>query len=210
MKFYKIIISITIPIFLLMLFASMLTTKQYLLVSKGRYFSHERITFDHDYAADRIMGYLNYRYDELQYNFENGEPAFRQIEIDHMVDVKNLYTNLRITAGISLILGIFSSIILYKKDKRNFYETYKNLYLWPMFFVIFVGGYVIIDFNAAFTAFHKIFFTNDDWILTFNDTLIMLLPSDFWMVSGIIILVLFSVSIAGISYFSSNQLKKLQ
>ena len=119
MKIYKLIITITIPIFILMLFASILTTKQYLLVSKGLYESHNDITFDHDLASDKIMGYLNYRYDELQYDFEDGSPAFRQIEIDHMEDVKDLYTGLRLVALGSLIIGVSLSIFLYKKDKKE-------------------------------------------------------------------------------------------
>jgi len=210
MKIYKLIITITIPIFILMLFASILTTKQYLLVSKGLYESHNDITFDHDLASDKIMGYLNYRYDELQYDFEDGSPAFRQIEIDHMEDVKDLYTGLRLVALGSLIIGVSLSIFLYKKDKKEFYSTYKSMYLWPMFFVIFVGGYVLIDFGAAFTAFHGIFFRNDDWQLLTSDTLIQMLPINFWMVSGIIILLSFSGSMVGIYYWATKSLRKIR
>jgi len=53
MKFAKIVISITLPIFILMLFASLLTTREYLYVSEGKYSSHEEIEFDHKYVSDR-------------------------------------------------------------------------------------------------------------------------------------------------------------
>lgn len=205
MKIYKAIVTITIPIFILMVFASILTTKQYLFISKGMYKEHSEITFDHDFAADRIMGYLNYQYDELQYKFEDDSDAFRETEIDHMVDVKNLYTNLRITAAISLVIGISISVIIYKKSKKEFYETYKAMYLWPMFFVLFVGGYVLVDFGAAFTVFHQLFFTNDDWILYSTDTLIQLLPQNFWMVSGLMILVLFSLTMGSITFYATKK-----
>jgi uncharacterized membrane protein len=69
-----------------------------------------------------------------------------------------------------------------------------------------VGGYLIIDFSAAFTAFHQLLFTNDDWQIPFN-ILLYILPLNFWMVSGIIILVLFSGSIGGIYYLNERYLK---
>jgi integral membrane protein (TIGR01906 family) len=196
MKAMKLIISITIPIFLILLFANILTTKAYLTVSKGLYESHSEITYDQDYAIDHIMGYLNYEYDDLYFGAtpEDDGILLRDIEIRHMVDVKNLYTNLRIIGLASLIIGVFLSYVMYKKDKVELYRTYRNMYVGPLFFIMFVGGYILIDFNTAFTAFHEIFFTNDDWILYSTDALIQLLPSEFWMVSGIIILVLFSVS----------------
>lgn len=200
MRIYKILISITVPIVLLMLFASILTTKQYLLVSEGLYDSHDEIEFDHAYVSDRVMGYLNYRYDDLDIPSTPGgtDHVFRQIELDHMVDVKNLYTTLRLVALVCLILAVSSTLILFKKDKVEVIKTYKKLYYWPMFFIIVLGGYIIIDFGKAFTVFHQLFFTNDDWILRADDALIQLLPFNFWLTSASIILGLFTLSLLGI------------
>jgi len=201
MKIMKFIISITIPIFLILLFANILTTKPYLAISKGLYESHQDITFDHDYAIERIMGYLNYQYDDLYFGATEDDTInlLRDTEISHMVDVKNLYTALRIFGLFSLTLALSLSYVMYKKDKYELYKTYKNIYVGPLFFIMFVGGYILIDFDTAFTTFHKIFFTNDDWILYSTDALIQLLPQEFWMVSGLIILILFSISI-GVIY----------
>jgi len=206
-KIYRIVISILLPFFLLILFASLLTTKPYLLLSKGLYESHEDVYFDHDYAIDRIAGYLNYRYDNLEFGIDESDDSviMRDTEISHMVDVKNLYTMLRVSALISLIVVVSLSYLLYKRDSNELYKTFKNIYFGPMFFVMFLGVFFIIDFGAAFTAFHKIFFTNDDWLLYSTDVLIILLPQNFWMVSGIIILGLFSVSL-GLIYFINEKL----
>lgn len=210
MKIARIVIWITVPFFLLILFASFLTSKPYLLISKGLYDSHDNVFFDHDYAVDRIAGYLNYRYDNLEFglNEDDDSVILRDIEISHMVDVKVLYTYLRIAAVTSIIVAISLSFIMYKFDKKELYKTYKLLYLGPLVFVLFVGGYLLIDFNAAFTAFHHIFFTNDDWLLYNTDVLIILLPQNFWMVSGIIILVLFSGTIGFLYYMNERYLKK--
>ena len=207
MKIARFIISVLIPFFLLILFASVLTSKPYLLLSKGLYESHDDVYFDHDYAIDRIAGYLNYRYDNLEFGLDAADDSviMRDLEISHMVDVKDLYTNLRITAIISLIVGVSLSVLMYKKDYGEFYKTFKNIYLAPIFFVLFLGVFFVIDFGAAFTAFHKIFFTNDDWLLYSTDVLIILLPINFWMISGIIILGLFSLSL-GLIYFVNEWL----
>ena len=210
MKIYRLLISVFIPFFLLILFASVLTSKPYLLISKGMYSSHDNVFFDHDYAVDRIAGYLNYRYDNLEFGVDEADDTviMRQIEIDHMVDVKNLYTSLRIAAVISLIAGVILSYIVYKKNVKEFYKTFKNLYLAPMFFTMFLGTFFIIDFNKAFTAFHHIFFTNEDWQLYNTDVLIILLPINFWLVSASIILVLFSLSLGLIYYLNEKIIRK--
>ena len=211
MKISKVAIWITVPFFLLILFASFLTSKPYLLLSKGIYDSHDNVFFDHDYAVDRIAGYLNYRYDNLEFGVNENDDSviLRDIEISHMVDVKKLYTYLRVAAIISLITAVSLSYMMFKVDKNELYKTYKSIYLGPLLFVLFVGGYLIIDFNAAFTAFHQIFFTNDDWLLYNTDVLIILLPQNFWMVSGIIILSLFSGSIGLLYYLNGRYIKAL-
>lgn len=209
MKIIKIIINVTIPVFLLMLFASFLTTKQYLLISKDKYSSHENVYFDHEYVADRVMGYLNYRYDDLNIGEFEGDDSelFRDTEISHMVDVKNLYTMLRLVALGSLFIGVSLSIYVYKKDVWEFYKTYKRMYIGPIAFSIFLGAVFAIDFNGAFTIFHKIFFTNDDWQLYSTDALIILLPLNFWLVSASIILLLFIGSL-GLIYMVNEKLIK--
>ena len=209
-KIIRISISVLIPFFLLIFFASLLTSKPYLLLSKGLYESHDDVFFDHDYAIDRIAGYLNYRYDNLEFGLDEFDDniIMRETEISHMVDVKNLYTTLRLAAIVALIIAIPLSFLLYKNNHEEFYKTFKNMYLGPMAFVMFLGAAFLIDFGGAFTVFHKIFFTNDNWLLYSTDVLIILLPQNFWMISGIIILGLFSLSLGLIYLFNEKYNKK--
>jgi integral membrane protein (TIGR01906 family) len=206
----QVVINITIPIFLVLLFANILTTKPYLMISKGLYESHDLITYDHDYAVDRIMGYLNYRYDDLLFGAtpEDDTVIMRDTEISHMVDVKNLYTMLRVVGLASVVVGGALIYYQWKTDKSELYKTLKTMPYGPIFFVTFVGGYILIDFNTAFTVFHEIFFSNDDWKLFADDVLILLLPQNFWMVSGLLILVAFSASMLGIRVVNEKILKK--
>jgi len=204
------IIYLTIPFFLLIFFASLLTTTTYLQLSKGLYSTHDQIDYDHDYAIERIIGYLNYRYDDLEFGATEDDPTtiMRDIEIRHMVDVKNLYTILRIAALGSLVLGGSLVVYLYKKDKDLLAKTFRNIHKGPIFFAAFLGAAFIIDFNTAFRVFHELFFTNDDWLLYYDDVLILLLPTAFWMVSAFIILILFLLSILGINLFTKKVLLK--
>jgi len=210
MRLTRIIINATIPFFLIIFFASILTTKPYLMISKGLYPSHERVYFDHDYAIDHIIGYLNYRYDNLEFgeNAEDDSVILRPIEIRHMVDVKNLYTALRVAALAAFIVG--GGLLYYqlKKDKRELYKTIKYMPVFPILFIVFLGTFMLLDFSAAFTAFHHLFFTNDEWQLQYNDVLIILLPINFWMVSGIIILGLFGISIGTLYVLNEKIIKK--
>ncbi|MBN2604847.1 MAG: TIGR01906 family membrane protein [Bacilli bacterium] len=209
MKLIRIIISITLPFFLLIFFASLLTTTPYLMASKGLYASHEDVYFDHANAVDKIIGYLNYRYDDLQVGMDENDTTqlITEDEVSHMVDVKNLYTGLRVAALASLVVAVSLSILLFKHNRKELYLTYKNIYIGPIFFIMFVGGYIIIDFNAAFTAFHNIFFTSGTWTFSYYSVLILLLPINFWMVSGVLILVFFSLSL-GLIYYLNEKINK--
>ena len=191
MKVLRVLMWFAYPVVLIMLFASLLTSHPYMRLSEGMYESHEAISYDHGYVAGELIDYLNYRHDDLTFGAFEGDDTvlMRAIEIRHMEDVKDVYTNLRILAGISLIVLIGAGVYLYKRDVRFFYETVKNSFWLPLAIIAFVGTWVLIDFGRLFTWFHLLFFDNDDWILRSDDALIQLLPQNFWMVSGIIILV---------------------
>ena len=210
MRILRIIISITLPIFLVMLFASLLTTTPYLKLSKGVYASHEEIDYDHDYAIERIIGYLNYRYDDLYFGMnEDDDSVIMDLDdIIHMKDVLDVYTMLRLVALSALIIAVSLSFVLYKKDEEMLYKTYKYMFIGPMFFIVFVGGYIALDFNTAFTAFHQIFFAQGGWQLSGDSVLIRLLPEMFWLVSGVIILVSLGLSLALTNYLANLIHKK--
>jgi len=40
---------------------------------------------------------------------------------------------------------------------------------------------VLLNFNALFTAFHRVFFIGDTWLFYTSDSLIRLFPQRFWM-----------------------------
>ncbi len=221
MKIIKYLIWLLYPVFFIALFASLLTTKPYMRFSEGLYASHENITFDYDYVTGKLIDYLNYRSDDLHFGanpeddtpilrhetrIENGEEVLIS-EIEHMKDVRTVYTQVRIAGLVSLGLVIMFSGFLWKKDRKLLSETYRDIYLFPLFFILFVGGWFIVDFHHAFTIFHEIFFEGN-WQFSVNDTLILLLPQMFWFVSGVIILFLLGITIGTTMLLSRYYLSK--
>ncbi len=189
-------------------------------LSEGRYPSHQNIEYDYTYVSGKLIDYLNYRHDDLYFGAYPGddEPILRHevkmvdgeevivSEIEHMVDVREVYTQVRLAGIISLIIVIGLSIWLYKRDSVLFYQTYKDIYYFPAFFILFVGGWMIIAFNTIFTLFHEIFF-DGNWQFRHDDTLIMMLPSMFWLVSGLIILMLLAIVIILTSFVARKFLR---
>jgi len=221
MRFIRYAIWIMYPIVLIALFASLLTTRTYMDISKDRYESHERIEFDHEYVSHKLIDYLNYRHNNLEFGAHeddedtllrheivivNGEERLIS-EIEHMKDVRAVYTQIRI-AGILSLLGVVTlSAYMYKKSPSTLYRTFRDIYILPLLFVLFVGSWFVIDFDYAFTIFHEIFF-DANWTFSYNDALIQLLPPTFWMVSGIIILFLLTVAIFVTSFVTRKFFKE--
>lgn len=209
MRLLKAVLWITFPVFIIALAASLLTTKPYMRISEGLYESHESIEYDHDYVADQLMEYLNYRRDDLQFGPDEDTegPLMRDIEIRHMEDVKAVYTMVRLAGLAALILFSGAAFILYKHSIRTLYVALRDLYIVPSFIILFLGGWFIIDFSMVFTVFHRVFFTNDDWILKSDDVLIQLLPQNFWLVSGALILVFLGISLGLVMWINRKVLK---
>ncbi len=208
-KALKIIVWITYPIFLIMVSAQLLTSNPYLRISEGLYASHDDIEYDHRYVARQLIDYLNYRHDTLEFgaNAEDDSVLMRDIEIRHMVDVRDLYTLLRIVAGISLLVTVLSVIGLFFRDKHELYKTFKGIVWVPLIAMVTLGAFIAVNFSWLFVFFHEIAFDNDDWILRADDVLIQLLPLEFWMVSAVLVLVFSGIFIVLTRYVGTRCLK---
>ena len=192
MRLAKWLIWITAPIVIIMIGTSLLTSHTYMRISEGRYATHEDLDYDYTFVSRKLIDYLNYRHDDLTFGAheDDEQPLMSEAEILHMEDVRDVYTLLRIVAGTSFVILSITSIFLYKKDRRMFYEAYRDVFYLPLFFGAFVGGWFLIDFNRAFDVFHRIFFEEGTWRFggEGEDTLITLVPETFWLVSGLLVI----------------------
>lgn len=143
---------------------------------------------DLEKMTDVLLGYLKDDYQTLDVEITfKGEvtQGFNQREIDHMVDVKDLYLNAMMVRNVSFVVFILSLIyLIYSLKKETFKFLLKSLHT----VIIGVGAIVLalalfawIDFDTFWTNFHLIFFDNDLWILNPRvDRLIMMVPSIFF------------------------------
>ncbi|MBR1821574.1 MAG: DUF1461 domain-containing protein [Clostridia bacterium] len=152
---------------------------------------------------DRLAAYLAGDYDALRADVETygvypvvetevyGElqPAFNQKEMTHLTDCYNLFALLRkvrkrlIPWAVLLTVG---GVYLLEYDRRR---IRKIAWLSPLILLIPLGAFAVwaaVDFDGAFTFFHRLLFTNDLWLLDpATDLLIRICPQSMFMAMGL-------------------------
>jgi integral membrane protein (TIGR01906 family) len=184
--------------------------------------SYERANTTPQALNDLIDHTLAYTYgviDSFQYNLTlidgSTRLAFNQREIDHMLDVQNLFIGGRILTGVSLLMLLLIGGYFLTKPKafkRNYFKTMRNTILLILLAAALVLGFAALDFNRAFTIFHQIFFTNDLWILSSTDMLIIMLPEVLFFRLAIRIftglIAYLAIIIGGLHYFGTRKVKR--
>lgn len=151
----------------------------------------EDLTMEIDDVMDvthEMMAYLRGdRPDLVVYTTIDGtenQEFFNDQDKLHMADVQNLFIGglrLRwIALGIMMISLI--AMILTKVDlKRLLPKAYQIGLGIAGVLTAVIGIYAAMDFNAFFTKFHEIFFTNDLWLFDpATDYMIRMLPENFF------------------------------
>ena len=153
-----------------------------------------------DEATEALLNYLEGRRDDLDLRVlrQDGveEAFFKTHEIAHMADVRDLYRGamtLRNAAfGLLLLNFVFLLALWLRRGKRAkgarvsaWPGRLRQAYLLGVGFCLVVLAavalYAALDFETFWTAFHRIFFRNDLWLLDpSSDRLIMMVPSAFF------------------------------
>lgn len=126
----------------------------------------------------------------------------------HFMEVKRIFTAAQITAMASAVLLVPGFIYAKKKNAWGFLKATIVLTLAVL---LFVGGALVIDGDAAFIAMHKILFTNDYWIFDpVKDSIINVLPEEFFLScgGGILFLMAVLLVVCGLLYRKMNQKKR--
>ena len=123
-------------------------------------------------AIFRLVDYMEGRVDSIQLSVtEAGRVVemYNRQEIDHMVDVKNLYQSFRksqLAAIAAFVMVLLLSLSEGKKGRSSI--TLRSLAVAVIIFFIILGAlgiWAYTDFTAFWTAFHHLFFTNDLWLM---------------------------------------------
>ena len=127
---------------------------------------------------------------------------FSDIEIRHMIDVRELYDVGFIIRNFSILMFIFL-ILFMAFCKIPIFATLarcsREVIAAFLILLVILIGVIVIDFDRAFIVFHLLFFDNDYWILDPGvDLLINMVPQTFFVEISIFIgalLLLFCVAV---------------
>ncbi len=156
-----------------------------LAVSKPWYtFQFQQLNVAQEFATpgeapmrgDEIVDYLKGDIPTLDPSF------FSEQAIVHMDDVLQLLNIARIASKIALLLLIIgTALFLWTK---NIHALSKTLY-WSSrsacLSLVLIGGIASLGWDDFFVRFHKLIFSNDLWLFPPEDTLVRLLPDQFFM-----------------------------
>lgn len=165
------------------------------------------------YVTEEMMDYLRgNREDLIITTTVDGQQRefFNQREIDHMVDVRNLFLAAlvirRVCAGLAVLV---MAVLFFLKAKIKQVLPRAICGGTILFFLILavLAGIISTDFTKYFIVFHHILFTNSLWILDpATDLLINIVPEAFFVDTALRIaltfagsmLLLFFAGLAGI------------
>lgn len=129
------------------------------------------------------------------------KPAFNEREVAHLVDCFNLFQLLRrvrrrlVPWAVLLIVG--GAYLM--RDRRR---ARRCAWVAPLALLIPLGAFALwaaVDFDGAFTFFHRVLFTNDLWLLDpRTDLLIRICPESMFMAMGRMIALRGLIALAGV------------
>lgn len=147
--------------------------------------------------------------DELFLFFENNgqldKTFYTENEISHMNDVKILIKKFTTAYYVSIILLIFSMIVIYNISRKEMLDfVLKSLFYSGVISLVLILLFFILSFSSVFDNFHRIFFTGNytfpydsHLIMMFNEQFFMLFAQKIFIITGLKAIILSSVG----SYF---------
>ena len=129
--------------------------------------------------------------------FSVGVLPFSESGASHFADVRRLFVLDLWALAVSTVLLVMT--LLFQKNKMVRFAGHTPGF-WSAVGLgvsfVTVGGLATVDFDRAFTVFHKLFFPGkDNWLFdTRTDPVIRMLPAEFFRNCAILILVLILIS----------------
>ena len=148
------------------------------------------------YVTEEMMSYLKGNRNDLHIKttIDNKQQEFfNQREIAHMEDVKVLFLKGILIRKIGIVICITVIIFLTFQNKKQFLLiSLKKGMISFIVVVAILSAIISTNFTKYFILFHKIFFSNNLWILNPNtDRLINIVPEPFFIDTAIRIVAIF-------------------
>jgi integral membrane protein (TIGR01906 family) len=125
----------------------------------------------------------------------NGDPAFNERELGHMVDVQLAFTQMTVIAAVGALIWIvgFAALAIPRQRRRVAAATLLTGGLFTLGLLTVIGVVMAVSWWEFFQAFHRIFFTEGTWVFLYTDTLIRLFPMQLWTDVAVVAVVLLVV-----------------
>lgn len=136
-------------------------------------------------AAEMIASYLCGSKAEFQVVYTKDGvdyTAFNEREQQHMADVQKLFRLCHVAGRWGTSVSLVSLIALFIDRDRNALRYFRRGIIGALALAALIAVWAAIDFDSIFVLFHRIFFTNDLWLLNpSTDLLIRLMPTSFFV-----------------------------
>ncbi|MFC1754040.1 TIGR01906 family membrane protein [Thermoproteota archaeon] len=127
-----------------------------------------------------LLNYLKHGDGVIQTDFYN------QREKSHLVDVRNMFRTALSLRRFFFFFSLIMLIFLFRltTGKEEFVKGLSKYLMYGSLLTIgmlLLGWLFMMNFDASFTGFHKIFFTGDTWLFNpMTDNLINMVPQQFF------------------------------
>ncbi|MEN8174009.1 MAG: TIGR01906 family membrane protein [Chloroflexota bacterium] len=123
-----------------------------------------------------------------EFQLDDGTPLYNERELRHMVDVKAVIHFAQQVFYLVLVAFALISVWAFRSDSRDSYLAALSRGGWlTVGLLAAMITAVILNFDAFFVAFHRVFFEGETWIFKYSDTLIRLFPIRFWQDAFILV-----------------------
>ncbi|MEP7290029.1 MAG: TIGR01906 family membrane protein [Chloroflexota bacterium] len=185
----SILITLMIPVLLVLISVRLVMTETYLNLEYNKPdfppdsygFSLADRLYYAPFAVQYLLGSANISY-LGNLKFATGETLYTQRELQHMVDVKNVFQAALGVLEILLVLLIVMLIVMLRRPDGHD-AVRRGLFSGGLLTLVILVGlvlFVLINWDTFFTDFHDLFFAEGTWVFDYSDSLIRLFPIRFW------------------------------
>jgi len=156
-------------------------------------------------VISRVLDYSTGRRADLQFDRAEldsgppGRPAFTPRELDHMVDVRRLFTRTRTVRWTALgMAAAGAAFLVFRERRRGLSRLARGIVFTAVISMAVWGGLAVVvvaGFDGFWTQFHLALFPNDLWRLPVDSLLIRMLPPELFQSLSLEVLGLFTAEV---------------
>lgn len=189
----QVILTALVPILLVLISVRFIMTETWLKFEYNRAgFPEDLYGWDKDVRLEYGPYGIQYLLNDADISYLGeleieGQPAFREKELDHMEDVKVVVQGAMLVLTISLILFVVGmGMLAYSPETRpRLLKVFMYGGASTLITIVILVILVFVSWDFFFDTFHALFFSEGTWQFYRDDTLIRLYPQQFWFDSSL-------------------------